>query len=454
MMLLFIRDGLSLPAAQDRYRHRRNELVRLTDRPCVLFSVPHGPGGPSAWVHLVSTMFQEPHFLFLTGLTQYPAALVLAPGEPDRLFLPIKDPKKEFWDGTRFGVGDAQSVEQVCAETGFVDICPIGDLADTVSRLLKDSPGPLGLLWHTTPSGDMIADFNATQNTALLRSLRLDSQDAMSIAPHVLAQRFVLDEADYACMTRASGLSTEAFLATAKQLGACATEYHIAGILSGELLRRSPFGLSFAPIIAAGSHATVLHYVSNDGPLPADALLLCDFGVRWESMHADISRVLPISGRFDPLQRLLYEIVLDTQLSVESQVKAGTTLDQLNTHCWTTLRQLLDTRFTQRGGVATLAYDTQPHQFGHLLGRQVHEGDPYRRHSHMPLQVGSQITNEPGLYGHFVMEIDAVRYDQTIGIRIEDNLWVTADGCINMTAGCPKTVSDIERLLAKTPLTN
>ena len=90
-------------------------------------------------------------------------------------------------------------------------------------------------------------------------------------------------------------------------------------------------------------------------------------------------------------------------------------------------------------------YDTQPHFVSHLLGRQTHDGDPFRDYKTRPLQVGWAISNEPGLYGAFEISIDGVHYEEVIGIRIEDDLIVTDDGCENLT-GCPKEILDIEKL--------
>ena len=173
---------------------------------------------------------------------------------------------------------------------------------------------------------------------------------------------------------------------------------------------------------------------------------LLDFGLRHWHMPSDVSRTIPISGTFTPLQRCLYTIVLEAQMAVENLAKEGVTIQELNDLCWTTLETLLNERFHNQGGISQRAYTRQPHNVSHLMGLMVHDGDPYRNYRTLPLNAGMAISNEPGLYGEFEITLDGIHYKDIIGIRIEDNLLITKTGCINLT-NCPKTCDDIETLL-------
>ena len=99
------------------------------------------------------------------------------------------------------------------------------------------------------------------------------------------------------------------------------------------------YGLSFPSIIASGKNATVLHYMKNDDSFNKNEMVLMDFGVRWMTMHADISRTVPASGKFNPMQKILYEIVLKSQLVVQSQARKGVTIDELNDYCWASVSE-------------------------------------------------------------------------------------------------------------------
>ena len=190
--------------------------------------------------------------------------------------------------------------------------------------------------------------------------------------------------------------------------------------------------------------------MKNDDDFTNDEMVLLDFGVRWMSMHADISRTVPSSGKFNPLQKLLYEVVLQAQLNVEKKAKVGVTILELNEICWGTINKWLDKDFKTLGGAYKLKYKKQPHGVSHLMGEQEHDGDPFRMYSSQPMQEGWLISNEPGLYGMFKLKWKGKTYDQEIGIRIEDNIMIGKKGSKNLSS-TPKKIVDIERLMARKP---
>ena len=175
--------------------------------------------------------------------------------------------------------------------------------------------------------------------------------------------------------------------------------------------------------------------------------MLIDFGIRWMTMHADITRTFPVSGRFNPMQKILYEIVLKAQVAVEKKARAGVMIDELNKVCWDKISQGLEHDFTALGGKFKLQYKGRPHGVSHLMGEQEHDGDPFRNYSQQPMKSGWMISNEPGLYGEFRLSLNGKTYDEKIGIRIEDNLVMTSGGCMNLSSKIPKTVKQIEKLM-------
>jgi Xaa-Pro aminopeptidase len=213
------------------------------------------------------------------------------------------------------------------------------------------------------------------------------------------------------------------------------------------MLEESPYGLSFPSIIASGHNATVLHYMKNDDGFKKSEMVLMDFGVRWMTMHADISRTVPASGKFNPMQKMLYEIVLKAQLAVQRIARRGVTMNKLNDCCWDSVNRDLEKIFKSAGGKIKLRYKDRPHGVSHLMGEQEHDGDPFRNYLSEPMQEGWLISNEPGLYGSFKVRLNGKLYDEEIGIRIEDNLLITKTGCKNLSSSIPKTVRQIEKLM-------
>jgi len=263
--------------------------------------------------------------------------------------------------------------------------------------------------------------------------------------------RLPLDTYDVNNTLVAEKITGKGFIETLKNFTSFKNEYQVQGFLEGRMLEESPYGLSFPSIIASGHNATVLHYMKNDDGFSKSEMVLMDFGVRWMTMHADISRTVPASGKFNPMQRMLYEIVLKAQLAVQRTACRGVTMNDLNDCCWNSINQDLEKFFKSAGGKLKLRYKGRPHGVSHLMGEQEHDGDPFRNYLTEPMREGWLISNEPGIYGSFRIRINGRLYDEEIGIRIEDNLLITKTGCKNLSRSIPKTVRQIEKLMSTKP---
>lgn len=260
--------------------------------------------------------------------------------------------------------------------------------------------------------------------------------------------RLPLDTYDVKNTIAAEKITGKGFVETLKNFNLFKSEYQVQGFLEGRMLEESPYGLSFPSIIASGHNATVLHYMKNDDIFNKGEMVLMDFGVRWMTMHADISRTVPASGKFNPMQKMLYEIVLKAQLAVQRTARRGITMNELNDCCWNSVNKGLEKIFKSAGGKFKLRYKDRPHGVSHLMGEQEHDGDPFRNYLSEPMHEGWLISNEPGLYGSFKIRLNGKLYDEEIGIRIEDNLLITKTGCKNLSSSIPKTVRQIEKLMA------
>lgn len=453
------RDGNAGQQAKIRFRNRRAELMKCESKLMVITGVPYGPGQETGWAYAHCPTYQEPSIMYLTGVNQNKVILLLDPNSKESdeiLFVGEKDPNLEFWDGFRFGVGNSKSVNEIKQVTGIADVRDIDDFEHVLkSRYKKQKKKALGTLWiagkvngrDRVLRGDHNWNFKNRVNR-LLRTWKAPKDVLSNIMNSHFELRLPLDKYDKANTRKANNVTAKAFCETLRNFRKFKNERHIAGFLEGQMLMNSPYGLSFPSIIASGSNATILHYMKNDDDFSKDEMVLLDFGVRWMSMHADISRTVPASGKFNPLQKLLYEAVLQAQLNVETKAKVGVTIKELNEVCWGTINKWLDNDFKVLGGSYKLKYKKQPHGVSHLMGEQEHDGDPFRMYSTKPMQEGWLISNEPGLYGSFKLKWKGRTYDQEIGIRIEDNIMIEKKGSKNLSS-TPKKIADIERLMAK-----
>jgi Xaa-Pro aminopeptidase len=452
------RDGGAGAFAKRRYRDRRKKLMMAEGRLMAITGVPYGPGGKTTWAYAYCPTYQEPAMMYLTGINQNNVILLLDPdskGSDEILFVDSRDHVMEFWEGVRFGVGDDQSLKEVRTVTGIKDVRDIQEFKDVLKeRLLKQKKKPIGTLWlEGTRKGKPCAittDHNYDFKKKIegwLRSWKAPT--LQNIMKNHFELRLPLDKYDVTNALKAQEITGNGFKVLLKNFRKLKNECQVQGFLEGQMLMNTPFGLSYPSIVASGSNANILHYTKNDDDFSKNEMILIDFGIRWMTMHADITRTFPVSGRFNPMQKILYEIVLKAQLVVQKKARAGVTVDELNTVCWEKINQGLEYDFKAIGGKLKLKYKGRPHGVSHLMGEQEHDGDPFRNYASVPMKPGWMISNEPGLYGEFSLRLKGKSYDEKIGIRIEDNLVMTSNGCQNLSSKIPKTVKQIEKLMSQ-----
>jgi Xaa-Pro aminopeptidase len=212
--------------------------------------------------------------------------------------------------------------------------------------------------------------------------------------------------------------------------------------------------LGYSTIVGAGAHACVLHWIRNDGDVRPGELVLVDAGVEVESFYtADITRTLPVSGRFTPAQRSLYMLVYEAQLAGMAAIKPGVKFSEINKACQAVLAKgLADMGVLPISAEESLQPDGGLHRrwtlhgVSHHLGLDVHDCGHARREDYVDgeLREGMVLTVEPGLYIQPDDELFAPEY-RGIGIRIEDDVVVTADGCRNLSEGIPRHPDAIEK---------
>jgi Xaa-Pro aminopeptidase len=443
---------------------RRKRHLDALDSWAVFGGIPREPGSENIWIMSGLRIFQEPALIHLTGINQPGLILALDPRGKQNviLFMPRKDSRKEFWDGVRLGYpmnlsdGSNRDLADITALTGIEDIRP----ADEFEAWYQEKVRRQGNAHCYTFFHDYVDPKDPQKRLTTTTDHNFTFQGRLQQLAHLVAPKFEvrscaslhyqlrlpLEKEQVKDVLKANLITGEAFEATIRQMSHFENENEVAAYLEWGMRRESPFGLSFPSIVASGKNATVLHYLKNDEPLDKKGMLLLDFGARWGTMHADITRTIPVNGRFNPLQELLYRIVLEANELAHQRCKPGITIRELNRMAWESIEAKLEERFLSKGGKMQRGYDGQPHGLSHLMGEQEHDGDPHRLYQDQPLQPGWQLSNEPGLYGHFAMTIKGKRYSEWIGIRIEDDILVTPKGSRNLSSNVPKEPETLEKL--------
>jgi Xaa-Pro aminopeptidase len=229
-------------------------------------------------------------------------------------------------------------------------------------------------------------------------------------------------------------------------------ERQIQGVLEGTFRMLGSERNGYPCIVAGGVNATCLHYNENNQPLEDGDLLLIDAGAEYDYYSADVTRTFPVSGRFSEPQREVYELVLRAQLASIEATRPGSRFVDLHDISVRTLTEGLVALGLLTGDLDALISDESykrfyMHKTGHWLGMDVHDvGDYFQESDSRPLEPGMVLTVEPGIYIAIDDEEVPERY-RGIGIRIEDDVMVTEGDPLVLTAGCPKTVEDIEAIM-------
>lgn len=431
--------------SKNLYKKRRKAMLKALDSFCVFAGMPADPGTEEAFVQTWNKMVQEPAFLYLTGINQAGCYLLLDPRTGEEiLFVPPKDPFKEFWNGKRLGY--VRGDNEVNRVTGFADVRSEAELWDEIA--LRASRLPEGAHAYAYYFEKFRDDHNDQFRKSMQKVLRGTGVTLRSAAALHWKLRLPLEPERVKDAEAAQKVTDEAFRTILPLIRSMKNERELALRLDYEMQRRSDGDLAFPTIAAGGENACCLHYVKKDEPLVQGELVLLDFGIRMGSLHSDISRTIPVNGKFNPLQKLLYQIVLDAGHEYQKFVRPGVSLKEIGQVPWEYILSALDRRLVGGAkGTYKLLYDKRPHGVSHFIGEQIHEGDPGSRSLDVVLEPGMLISCEPGLYGEFSATIGGKRYREKIGIRIEDDLFITKSGFVNISRNIPREIADIEKLM-------
>lgn len=390
----------------------------------------------------------DSYFYYLTGFTEPEAVLVLLGGEQPRslLFCRGKNEEREIWDGFRYGpeaaksafaMDDARLIESLDAEMPKL----LGD-RDRVYFSLGADP-----VWDAKLTGWL----NAVRG--MVRTGVQAPSEVVDVRSVLDAMRLVKDDYELDTMRRAAVISASAHRRAMTTARPGMHEYQIEAEILHEFVRSGSQAPAYTSIVASGANACVLHYVTNRAELKTGDLLLIDAGCELDGYASDITRTFPVGGKFAGAQKELYEIVLAAQLKAIEAVRPG---NSFNDPHLAAVRVLVDGLLQVKllsgdadGIIESGAYKRfYMHRTGHWLGLDVHDAGEYGSEGKWKLlEPGMVLTVEPGLY---VRAADDVPESfRNIGIRIEDDVLVTATGHEVITSDAPKTIRDVEALMGR-----
>jgi Xaa-Pro aminopeptidase len=391
---------------------------------------------------------QDSDFYYLTGFNEPDSLAVFIPGREQGeyiLFCREFDEKKALWEGAHAGLEGATTHYE--ADDSF----PIDDLNDILPGMLENKTKVFYPMGRDSDLDHKLLDW--------INHIRRQSRTGVNAPGELVSLEHILHEMrlfksaeELKLMRRAASVSAAAHVKAMQKCKAGMYEYQIEAEIINHFLQDGLRAVAYPSIVAAGKNACTLHYTDNASKLKNGDLLLVDAGAECDHYAADITRTYPISGHFSEPQKQLYQLVLDAQLASIDEIKPQQSMQLAHEASVNVLTKGLVKLGLLKGRVATLIKNEKYKQFymhriGHWLGMDVHDVGDYKINQEWRLlEKGMVLTIEPGLY----IPADCKTVDEQwrgIGIRIEDDILVTADGYEVLTCDVPKSIADIEHLM-------
>ena len=430
---------------KNRYSERRNKLGSMLPKNSAVVIA----GASTQYRNADSShaFRQDSNFWYLSGFNEAESTLVLLVNEKNNVqsiaFVPEKDELKEIWDGYRAGPEGAMK------DHGF-------DLAFNNTEIDQRLPDLLAghnqVFYPVGKSKTLDADIIEWIKSAKSKDRHSSAIDIADASSKVGNQRLIKDEDEIKIMKKACQISAEAHVEAMKFVKPGMTEQEMEAFYQYEFSKRGGRFSAYTPIVAGGENACVLHYVENSKPLKDGELLLVDAGCEFELYASDITRTFPINGKFTAPQLAIYEVVLEAQAkSIEAISTNNNVMDAQTISEKVITQGLIDLGILQGSmeelHAAGAFKDFYMHKIGHWLGIDVHDaGDYMEDGDYMKFKPGMVTTVEPGIY--ISSSSDVEDKWKGIGIRIEDDILVTAEGNENLTAFVPSNPQEIEALMA------
>jgi Xaa-Pro aminopeptidase len=391
---------------------------------------------------------QDSDFHYLCGFDEPDAVLVLLPGRRHGQFVMFcreRDRTMELWNGCRAGP------EGVVERHGADDAFPLSDIDDILPGLIE---GRERVYYSMGRRDEFDRQIMAWVNAIRAResSGAVPPGEFTDLDHLVHELRLYKSAAELRLMRRAASISAGAHIRAMRSCRPGMFEYELDAELMHAFALGGARSAAYPSIVGGGDNACILHYIENNERLRDGDLVLIDAGCELDCYASDLTRTFPVGGRFNPQQRALYELVLKAQAAAIAAISPGNHWNQPHDASVRVITEGLVKLGLLKGPVRSLVKDEAyrafyMHRVGHWLGLDVHDVGDYRVEGQWRLlEPGMVMTVEPGIYISPDNRKVAKKW-RGIGIRIEDDVVVTEDGCEVMTAAAPKTVEDIEALM-------
>lgn len=392
---------------------------------------------------------QDSDFWYLTGFNEPEAALVLIKSDESHshsvLFNRVRDLTAEVWFGRRLGQ------EAALDKLGVNRALPWDDMPQQLHLLLNG----LDVVYHAQGLYDFAdrAVFSALEK--LRKGARQNLKAPATVTdwrPWLHEMRLFKSQEEIAVMRKAGEITAKAHTRAMERCRPGMYEYHLEAEIHHEFTRHGARYPAYNTIVGSGENACILHYTENESLLKEGDLVLIDAGCEYQGYAGDITRTFPVSGKFTPAQRTIYDIVLASQYKALSLLTAGNSIRQANEEVIRVMLTGLVEAGVLTGDVEQLIVDKAHQRFymhglSHWLGLDVHDvGDYGTSNRGRLLEPGMVLTVEPGLY--IAPDADVPVEFRGIGVRIEDNVLITEQGSEILTSGVVKEPDDIEALMA------
>jgi len=380
---------------------------------------------------------QSSDFFYLTGIEQEMSVLLLCPGHKDKnkntlLFLRKSDPKLVTWEGPKLSLDEARKI------SGIESVHWADDFESLSREIILENNN---ICCASREELKFRPDYPSRDERFQMQYREKYTSHRFSrLTPLLRKLRAVKEPEELEMIRAAVQITSDSFRRVLAMTRAGLKEFEIEAELTHEFIRQGASGHAYPPIIATGENACYLHYIVNDAILQEGQLLLMDFGAEYGNYAADCTRTIPVSGDYSARQLEIYRSCLDLFKYARSLFRPGTTLDKINEQVWKKSQE----GHLQLGLYSLNDVERQPknaplhkkylmHGVSHYLGLDVHDAGQIK----MPLEEGMVLTCEPGIYIP----------EEKMGVRIENNLLITKNGCVDLMEDIPSEPDDIRNLM-------
>ena len=389
---------------------------------------------------------QDSDFWYLTGFAEPDALLALAPGREEGeaiLFCHERDEKHELYNGER--LGPQRAAEALGLDAAF----PLAKLDEQLLELLAGAETIYAPLGERPEFGQRLNGWIAASVGARPKRDAVPLGQLIALGQLLHERRLIKTEAEQRLMGQAAQISAAAHLRAMRRCRPGLNETQLEAELMAAFMEGGARAGAYPSIVGGGANACVLHYTANDAPLKQGDLVLIDAGCEWQHYAADITRTFPVNGRFSDDQRALYEIVLQAQKQAIDACQPGADCDAPHQAALRAIVEGLMSLGLLSGAMDEIlekeSYkDFFPHQTSHWLGLDVHDVGSYQVGGQWrALRPGMALTIEPGIYIQPSNEKVPAKW-RGMGIRIEDDVLIGAQGPEVLTGDAPKEIADLE----------